>query len=1575
MRRCAWVVAVLVGSTPIGCAEDIEGATPVLADPTPGVLPANPGVVCRDQLTTEVVVSGEGFSPLPYDLAHTPKTWLPGVTLTRVSALDGGTGDGLTVAWDGQPDGVNADALRWTSQEELAFTVRPSMTLADGGAGPLPEGVFDLTITNANGSAGTSHSAVALVPEPELTAATPNLVCLAQGPRTVVMAGTGFLRLDGRDAVVEIGDLAAPFALTAFSGCVDIPHPGVDAALCTGADMVLATDSVPVGEHGLTVQNPETAACESLDDIRLRVVPPPVIEIVEPPAECTAQGTQDVVIVGTGFLQIDGVLPAVTLDGAPIESVGVEGCQDLPTQHHTVASCTRLTVTLPVEATAAPRKPTLVVTNPDPAGCTSTTSTELVLVPPPAIADIQPPVICDDGNDQVLRLSGEWFFVVDLELPTVTLDGVALLPERVVADACDAVDVPRMSVEGCTVLDVTVNPSEVEGDAASFAVTNPQPVECGFDYAIEIPLVDPPRIDAATPALVCTDDGARAIALSGDHFIKVGAQLSTVLLDGATATVTGMSGCTPAGISTVPEAERCTRIDVSAAQGSLEPGPVTVTVLSPEPVGCGSVGDVLVVPPHLVIDAVEPGGVCSASGDVVVEIQGEGFMVIDGAEPSVTLRGEPYALAAPPSDCTDIAVPGLDVKACHTLSVMVPRDALPEGDIPVAVTNPAPDGCAETATGIFYSTPVPDVQAVTPTQFCSEQGATLRVTGQRFTPTAEVTLVSPEGSAGGAVTWVSATTLDVTFPGGIDPGVYGLTVSNAPGCADSLPLAVEVHPNPLVFFVDPPVVYNGITIEATIYLSGLEENAAQVMILGPNGEQQVLTGTSKPNEPNRISVRLPEGLAPGDWAVRVTSAIGCVGVLDGAFEVTDRLTVTIDAVDPAFAWTGRSTPVTITSESGGFVATPRAYMNPKAAPAGTPATNVRAVLFDSATTLSGVIPAGLQANQEYELIVVNPDGTVGLYEPVTITADPPPVVTGILPASLDAQAGQRATIVGESFSTVSMSAQMTCRQLNGTTVGPLTVTPVPGTFTTTSFDAIFPADLAGAGAACVVTVTDADGSAFRYSAISIKTPAQNLNPIVNAQQTLVTARRALGLAAGRPTTQSRFVYAVGGDTGATSGALDTVESANVSLFGSLGAFSIQRHRLPGPRSFPGVVRVGGFIYAVGGHDGSGAVATVLRAPVLDPLATPEVVDVGVTLLAEDDARPGLGEGLWIYRIAAEFPEDDAIDPGGESLPGEPLVVQLPDVPGLALTLSWDAIPGASGYRVYRTRVADQRVDDVRLLGTTSGATRAFMDAGDVTPIAEESPLPAGSLGRWSLAGTLSIPREAAAVATARDPDGANTWFLYAFGGRSGGAPTASWEYATVSITPAAAPKSRERQSLLTFAPGNGDIGTPRAEVQALAVRDVDVEAGIPEGRTWIYVGPGRTGGGTTDDTVAGLVLADGRLGDHLGNPGLVAPAKQPTDAAGYGFGVANGFLFIFFGANGGPSSGGISGQLCLGLGLGACNPDRMPEIRNWNAGINSTTDISRVWGGSVQESAFFFFAGGSTGSPLTVTNRVGTTIQ
>ncbi|MFO0745031.1 MAG: hypothetical protein U1F43_05050 [Myxococcota bacterium] len=394
---------------------------------------------------------------------------------------------------------------------------------------------------------------------------------------------------------------------------------------------------------------------------------------------------------------------------------------------------------------------------------------------------------------------------------------------------------------------------------------------------------------------------------------------------------------------------------------------------------------------------------------------------------------------------------------------------------------------------------------------------------------------------------------------------------------------------------------------------------------------------------------------------------------------------------------------------------------------------------------------------------------------------------------------------------------------------------------------------------------------------------------------------------------------------------------------------------------------------VGGSDGTAPTATVWRAQVLDPLATPEVVDLGVTLLDDDDPRAGLAPGLWIYRVAAVFAADDAVDPGGESLPGEPLVVQLPDVAGLELTLTWDAIPEAVGYRVYRTPAPDMGVDEVELLATVTGE-RVVLDAGDVDTDPLATPLAPGSLGQWAAAGTLGVPREAPAVAVATSPVDSAVQYLYAFGGarrrrrsRAGSTPA----------SPSRRPRVRRIASTRASRPSPPAAApsAPRAPRRRLHGAGRRRRGRHPAGRTWIYVGPGRTAGSTTDAIDAGLVLSDGRLGTLVGaseTPGLVAPAKRPSGAAGYGVGVANGFLFTFGGAGGAASKGGISGEMCLGLGVGGCNPDRLPEVRNWNSlGVDMT--VSRVWMGSVQESAFFFIAGGFDG--VAVTRRVDTTVQ
>lgn len=1614
MRRFSLALGLISSSLAFtACPDRVTGPKPAVSDPAPSVeLPVDPGIICRDQLTTPVVVHGDRFSPIPFDIPDAPKAALPTLTLVRAHAIDGAAGDLSEYIWSGDPAGTNAARLSWQSQTQMTFVVDQSLDLggqtelAVGTTGMLPVGLYDLRVTNANGNAATSAMTLGVVDKPTLASVDPSITCLAQGARTLGLSGDSLLRLDGRDAVLAVEGLAAPFALSNFGACTAIPHPGVDAALCDTADVALAQDSVPVGYPHLTLQNPETAACASVDDTRLRVVPPPAITRFDPPMLCLAEGARPVVLVGSDLLGIDGAVPAVTLDGDAIASGPLDSCEDLETQGHTVTRCTELTVTLPQEDTAAPRQPEIGVTNPDPAGCSDARSDQLVLVPPPHIDDIAPPVLCADGADQVLRITGSYFFVIDDVVPTVAVDATDLAPGAITPSGCEALAVPGLTVQQCDTLDVVVSPTMVDGDAATIAVTNPGPAGCSDTYDIDVPLIDPPTVTSAEPALVCTDDGARAIVIRGTAFYVVSGVNPSVTLDGVAAPVTATGGCTSGAIGPLADVQTCTELTVSAPQGALTPGPVTIAVVSAPPIPCtGEASDALIAPPAVVVTEVVPAAVCTAAGDKTVSVVGDGFLVVDGVGPSVTLAAAPYAIVTGSlTGCTDLGAPGLVAESCTGFDVAIPAGALPEGDVAVTVTNPAPSGCADTATGVFFSVPVPVLTAVAPTAFCTDTGETLTLTGSNFSPASHVFLTGTGGTYDAVVTFVSATELEATFADGITPGVYDITAENAAGCADTLEAEVTVHPTPLVFFVDPPVVYNGITVQATIYLSGLDQPAASVVMIGPSGQEVTLDGTSPDNRTNRIQALIPSGLEPGSWAVRVTSQIGCVGVLDGAVTVTADLSVTIDDVDPRYVWQDANTAITVTSDAGDFVRTPRAYLNPQSAVAGTPATNVRAVLFDNAQTLTGVVPGGdLQAGERYDLIIVNPDGTVGLFDGVTVTADPPPVIDTIVPASFDSNAPFPATLEGSNFDVDTVTMRCLVPSGGGSVLYPAADQPglsatIAAGATDTTVVATFPADDAnlGAGSVCTVTLTNFDGTSFRYSAVSLKNPSQNLNPWHDTGEAMLEARRGLGLVAGRPTQTSRFLYAIGGDGGAVASAKTSVEAAGVDVFGRLGSWAPQRNALPSPRSFAGTVRLGRFVYAVGGDDASGATATVLRANILDPLATPELVDLDITI-DESPGASGIGGGVWIYRVAATFPADDPVNPGGESLPGEPIVVQLPELPGLEVTIRWDAIPGASGYRVYRTPAAGDSAGSVALVGTTAaGDATAFPDTG--AQAGSDTPLPPGSLGVWRLlSDSLTQAREAHTLIAAPHPTTAGSWFLYAAGGRVPNGVSAGvdsylgdYEVARVDVIPPSAPKARETQTVSAWTDHTAQLSTARADLGGYILTASDVADpggtfGGTRGEVWVFFGPGRGASGVVAAMDAGVVKADGSLGypadDPAGtnDPPLMQPGQSPPAVLGYGAGAANGFLFIAGGGNGAtsPDNRVRSGELCVGAGT--CGGlDRLPELRNWTPQGGGVLTGARIFLGLTQESAFFFSAGGvgpATGGGLEVKSDVGTTVQ
>ena len=95
----------------------------------------------------------------------------------------------------------------------------------------------------------------------------------------------------------------------------------------------------------------------------------------------------------------------------------------------------------------------------------------------------------------------------------------------------------------------------------------------------------------------------------------------------------------------------------------------------------------------------------------------------------------------------------------------------------------------------------------------------MTVTGTSF---GNGTTLTFDGAAPDTLTLNADLSLTATFASGLPAGDYDVTVSNGAGCESTLANGLSVDPTPLVFFVDPPVIFNGVTFEATLFLSGID---------------------------------------------------------------------------------------------------------------------------------------------------------------------------------------------------------------------------------------------------------------------------------------------------------------------------------------------------------------------------------------------------------------------------------------------------------------------------------------------------------------------------------------------------------------------------------------------------------------------------------------------------------------------------------------------------------------------------------------------------------------------------------
>jgi hypothetical protein len=917
------------------------------------------------------------------------------------------------------------------------------------------------------------------------------------------------------------------------------------------------------------------------------------------------------------------------------------------------------------------------------------------------------------------------------------------------------------------------------------------------------------------------------------------------------------------------------------------------------------------------------------------------------------------------------------------MSLLIDQDnAPPVGLYGVTVTNPDGKSSAEKELALAVVAP-PSIKRLIPTSLCDGlQDQRLNIEGENFLGVGDrMPMVSFE--VDGEVTQIEADRLDecvdidglsesvrvcdfvsVLIAGSeLDEGDYEVSVTNPEpaSCSSSESHTVKVlNEGPIVFFSDPPVVFNGINTRITLYLTSVREPFSVSIV--PTGEvspETELDAELVPGRDNRVQATVPTGTEPGSYDIIVNDDTGCRTLLEEGLVVTDDLSIEIANVVDPFGYTATSTAVTVFRDGGSeFEPTPRAFLNPTGED--DVAIQLGSVSMLNSDELNAIVPEDTPAGT-YDLVVVNPSGEVGLlpgaFESV---ADPPPVIADVVPQSIVNQDGQNIEVRGSDFRGSDVSLR--CQAPNGSGAGSGSVSTgnVDCNDDTCTVRATIDGGSFERGTVCIVRVTNGDGSYGEFSAIGVTNSGLNLSAPITGEP-MLEARRALGSAAVKATSASRFVYAVGGDTGDASDPLRSVEYSPVNVFGEMNPFVMARSPLRVARRAHTVTQWGRYIYAIGGENGDGAQASAERALVLSPEETPIIRDIDLCLsegaepcFGIDGLGDGLARGVYAYRVSALIDSADPQNLGGETLASDPISLKLPQVQNrqILVELRWrapvdalgDDLTGIIGWRVYRTPTDGIAGRDEVLLAQIDDPDQSrFVDDGSIE-LEDRTPLLPGSTSRWQELPELSVPRVGLASATARDPDDASTFYVYALLGEG----EASYEFLPVSILP------NGRQTVASsWTTGNEESAVARSQFGSWTVDSVvsDLVSGT---ETYIYLGAGLVDGDQDDRVEAALVTSGGELDAFADDPGAQDPVSDfSSTRVGYGTAAAAGRLFVF---------GGLASQVRDNATAAEIVSPAPALAKNaWNNEGLAMTTPRYLMGSSIQ-SAFIFLLGGQTDS-------------
>ncbi len=544
-------------------------------------------------------------------------------------------------------------------------------------------------------------------------------------------------------------------------------------------------------------------------------------------------------------------------------------------------------------------------------------------------------------------------------------------------------------------------------------------------------------------------------------------------------------------------------------------------------------------------------------------------------------------------------------------------------------------------------------------------------------------------------------------------------------------------PSPKIERVEPNVIHTA-NQDATVTLIGTGFSPAiegalddprvmmpKIELIGQDGtvyhiDQANVSFPADDISGTRLVVTVPAQLVPpralGEpdaiYDLKVINPDGSSHTLTAAITVRAPSFFAITSIDPPFACTCADQLVTIVSD-GAFVSTPVVGVRPADQSDLNDLSFLQRVAFVDANTLTAVVPAGLPLGT-YDLVVINPesDGRIGLLEDsLRIVRFPIPRIVHILPGRGTTQVNTGLTIFGRDFRG---PARVELLNPSMTVVESLT----PARVTAEQIDVQVPTTRMSVGPYLVRVVNEDEETYYSYASFLVTNPAGNLNTFEQDSPTVIGRRMVAGTSVADDL-GNRYIVAIGGDTGQNGEVLDTIERAQLSKFGALSAWQVQRNTLTVPRRGASAVALPLFnpayspyipektyVYVVGGRDASGNVLnTVERAVVLSSTEAP-------TLQAEPAASAGsLAAGTWYYKVSAVLAADDADNPGGETLPSDEAIIRT-GANG-AVTLSWAPVTvrgsAAVAYRIYRSPEVDGRSQDERFLAEVT--TTSYTDDG------------------------------------------------------------------------------------------------------------------------------------------------------------------------------------------------------------------------------------------------------------------------